>query len=80
MHSIIISQKLLTDDDAVHRNVSIRYYKIKIIPPVSLLQTRPCEMLSVVLMRGSSTSLCKLQHNPCESHVIYGTNSDGFTK
>ena len=30
---------LLTDDDAVHRNVSIRYYKIKIIPPVSLLQT-----------------------------------------
>ena len=31
---------LLTDDDAVHRNVSIRYYKIKIIPPVSLLQTQ----------------------------------------
>ena len=41
MHSIIISQKqrLLTDDDAVHRNVSIRYCKIKIIPPVSLLKT-----------------------------------------
>ena len=37
MHSIIISQKRLTDD-AVHRNVSIRYCKIKIIPPVSLLQ------------------------------------------
>ena len=37
MHSIIISQKPLTDDDAVHRNVSIRQYKIKIIPPVSLL-------------------------------------------
>ena len=30
---------LLTDDDAVNRNVSIRYYKIKIIPPVSQLQT-----------------------------------------
>ena len=41
MHSIIISQKLLlADDDAVHRNVSIRYNKIKIIPPVSLLQTQ----------------------------------------
>ena len=26
MHSIIISQK---HDDAVHRNISIRYYKIK---------------------------------------------------
>ena len=36
MHSIIM---LSTDDDAVHRNVSIRYCKIKIIPPVSLLQT-----------------------------------------
>ena len=30
----------LTDDDAVHRNVSIRYYKIKIIPPLSPLQTQ----------------------------------------
>ena len=30
---------LLTDDDAVNRNVSIQY-KIKIIPPVSLLQTQ----------------------------------------
>ena len=53
MHSIIISQKpmettwtsscfhwLLTDDDAVHRNVSNRYCKIKINPPVSLLQTQ----------------------------------------
>ena len=36
MHSIIISQKpvLLTDDDAVHRNVSSSF------PPVSLLLTQ----------------------------------------
>ena len=40
MHSIIISQKDLTDDAAVDRNVSNRYCKIKIIPPVSLLQSQ----------------------------------------
>ena len=39
---LFVSEPLLTDDDAVHRNVSIRYYKIKIIPPVSLLQTLFC--------------------------------------
>ena len=41
MHSIIISQKLLTDDDAVHRNVSSTVIvRSKSFPPVSLLQTQ----------------------------------------
>ena len=38
MYRAVVSAVLLTDDDAVHRNVSFRYCKIKIIPPVSLLQ------------------------------------------
>ena len=55
MHSIIISQMLLTDDDAVHRNVSIRYSKIKIIPPVSLLQTQLTMRVISARLFGSLT-------------------------
>ena len=41
MHSIITSQKLLTDDDAVDQNVSSTVIvRSKSSPPVSLLQTQ----------------------------------------
>ena len=60
MHSIIISQKLLTDDDAVHRNASIRYYKIKLIPPVSLLQTQLTMRVISARSFGSLTEMTEM--------------------
>ena len=51
MHSNIISQKLLTDDDAVHRNVSSTVIvRSKSFPPVSLLQTQ--STMRVILARS----------------------------
>ena len=70
MHRMIVSQKHAAD--AVHRNVSIRYHKIKITPPVSLLQTQLTMRVISARSFGSLTKINKTHFQDQQTPQNFG--------